>query len=182
MPVLPAFPRPQRSDDDAPPRARPLLRLAAGSGWFIATCFACLATLTLISLPVPAQTVPQAAPAAAAPARTERALEAERDACLSGRSGQPREVCLREFHAAREEMRRGRLDSSSPEALRANALARCEPLPAADREACRRMAIGEGGRDGTVAGGGQLRWLKETVPGTPAPTASAPAPASAATR
>lgn len=102
----------------------------------------------------------------------EQTFRAERDKCLSGRSHQDRATCLREAHAALAEARAGRLSNSFDEAtLRRNATARCERQPASEREACERLALGEGTQDGSVEGGGVIKQLvTRTVEPQPATT------------
>lgn len=102
----------------------------------------------------------QAAPAAknADPLRLQ--YEREKADCLTGKSRQPRDVCLREAAAAYAQARQGRLISPSdgPEQWAANALRRCQAQPAEDREMCERR-VREGQVTGSVEGGGQLRTL-----------------------
>lgn len=97
----------------------------------------------------------------------------DRAACLSGQSTQDRATCLKEAGAARAEARRQSLDNGeSPAQLRANALRRCQRVLEADRGACERMALGEGSRSGSVAGGGVLTEITTPVPAVP-PSAAA---------
>lgn len=98
-----------------------------------------------------------AATANDAQARYER----ERAACLSGASTEDQTTCLKEAAAARAAARNGKLndDEVSP----ANALARCRQLPEADRGTCE-LRMREGSVSGSVAGGGVLRTLVQTVP------------------
>ena len=109
-----------------------------------------------------------AAPAAGAGNGGQNDIDAryqrERAACDSS---QDRAACLREAAAARDAARRGQLDEAQPDYDR-NALARCEALPQAEREACRRRARGEGEMRGSVTGGGIYREYRElTLPGNP---------------
>ncbi|HWX04009.1 hypothetical protein [Collimonas sp.] len=87
--------------------------------------------------------------------------QADRAACNNGRSNQDRATCLREAGAALAESRRGRL-SDDPDRDRANALLRCNALPADDRDACQRRMNGEGTTSGSALEGGISREL--TVP------------------
>lgn len=82
-----------------------------------------------------------------------------------GEANQDRGACLREEAAAREEMKKGKLESSgdSGEYTR-NALARCGALPAADRTDCERRVRGDGKTSGSVAGGGVYRELVTPMP------------------
>ncbi|MCB2020776.1 MAG: hypothetical protein KDG44_08230 [Burkholderiaceae bacterium] len=105
---------------------------------------------------------PAADPLAAAKATYAR----ERAACLSGESYEDRETCLKEAGAALAEARRK--DASSPDesaaTLAANAMRRCQAVPAADRYACEQMAQGRGTVSGSVEGGGVLKEYREVVP------------------
>jgi hypothetical protein len=84
----------------------------------------------------------------------------ERAACLSGASHQDQATCLKEAGAALAEARRGQLDKGmEAEQRRQNALQRCKPLPAADRETCEARILGEGTVSGSVEGGGVYREL-----------------------
>jgi hypothetical protein len=115
-------------------------------------------------------------------ADTARATyERERAACVSGQTGQDRATCLREAAAAYQEARHARPGPALPEDRYAqNALARCQPLSAADRAECERR-MRSGTSSGSVTGGGILRELHttETAPAPPADAARQPAPASA---
>lgn len=80
----------------------------------------------------------------------------ERAHCLSGKSHQDRETCLREAAAALQEARRGRLESGGNARFEANASVRCNAQPASDREACIQR-LGSGATRGSVEGGGLIR-------------------------
>lgn len=114
--------------------------------------------------------------AGAAPLDAQQRYRQERAACLGGSSPQAREPCLREAIAALAEARRGRLDGGeAPATLAANALKRCAVVPADDRDACERLARGEGQVSGSVGQGGLLkqivtRSIAETPTTTPART------------
>lgn len=86
----------------------------------------------------------------------------ERARCLNGQSHQDRATCLREAGAALQESRRGGLTTSAD--LQANALARCNAQPAADREACRLRIEGSSSIQGSVEGGGIIREATQIVP------------------
>ena len=94
--------------------------------------------------------------------------------CRAGRTQQSLADCLREAGAALQESRSGRLTSSDDATRQANALLRCQRQPAAQREACQKLARGEGRSEGSVAEGGVLRTLVEIVPFAPAAGASSP--------
>ena len=85
---------------------------------------------------------------------------------------QDKAACQREAGAARQEAGRGGLTTAAPSSQEANALARCQNLPGADKVDCeagvRGGAGGAGGgsSSGSVMGGGVIR---ETVTPVPAP-------------
>jgi hypothetical protein len=80
----------------------------------------------------------------------------ERAECLNGSSGQDRATCLREAGAALEESRRGNLVTGD---LARNGIARCDALPAQDRQDCVMRIQGAGVSSGSVRDGGILREL-----------------------
>lgn len=82
--------------------------------------------------------------------------EQERAICLSGQSNQDRTTCLKEAGAAREEARRGQLDSGDRR-LRSNAKERCAALTGDDAVACEARMDGLGKVSGSVDGGGVVR-------------------------
>lgn len=86
--------------------------------------------------------------------------EREKADCVTGKTRQPRDVCLREAGAAYAQARQGRLISmgDQPEQWAANALKRCQAQPPEDRETCERR-VREGQVAGSVDGGGQLSTL-----------------------
>jgi len=93
--------------------------------------------------------------------------------CNAGRTNQTKQVCLQEAGAARVEARRNNLVTNGG-AYDANAMQRCQRLPASDRAACEAQMAGQGTTYGSVQGGGVLREMTIQVPaGTPG---SAPAP------
>lgn len=92
----------------------------------------------------------------------EERYQAERAACESGRSSQDRETCLQEAINARAAARQGQLDDA-PGTYEKNAVARCEALPAEERDLCRRRALGQGENKGSVEGGGILREYREVT-------------------
>jgi hypothetical protein len=84
--------------------------------------------------------------------------QSEVQACMSGKTQQSREDCLKEARNANAEKQRGRLEDYA-----ANATSRCEIHGSAeDRAACQARILGMGRTDGSVAGGGLLR-ESETV-------------------
>ena len=111
----------------------------------------------LLTLAAVAQAAPPV-PRNADPLRLQ--YERERADCMTGRSQQPRDVCLREAGAAYAQARQGKLISPGDRADQwaANALKRCQAQPPEDREMCERR-VREGTVTGSVEGGGQLTTL-----------------------
>ena len=68
----------------------------------------------------------------------------------------------REARAAQSEARRER--DEDPARLQQNRFARCDVLPAGDRDYCMRRMNGEGRVEGSVEGGGIYRELTVPVP------------------
>ncbi len=121
--------------------------------------FAMMLALASVSAAPPAVPPPQGASGKDAAARKAST------ACPEGGSSQDRPSCLKEFAAAQAEARRGRLDTGEDAAtLARNALRRCDAVLSEDRDACERMARGEGQVSGSVAGGGVLKSI--ATPGT----------------
>ncbi|UUX94035.1 hypothetical protein [Aquabacterium sp. J223] len=110
--------------------------------------------------------------AAAAQSDVQQRYQAERAACLEGRSQQDRATCLREAGAAAQAARQGQL-ATDPAAER-NRTARCERVPAEERSACL-ARLERGTVSGSVAEGGVLREYREIVPAAPSPSSTAPA-------
>ena len=113
------------------------------------------------------------APAIAAESATDMKSrqQAERAACVSGKSGQMLSACLKEVDAAAAEVRRGTIDGGGA-APAQNALKRCEPLSGAERDACMARMQGQGTTSGAVKDGGILRQLTTTEPGSAAARSS----------
>ena len=86
----------------------------------------------------------------------------EVQACMSGRTPEARDTCLREARNAQADKQRGKLDGNSGD-LSANAMARCEPLSGEDKAACQARVMGYGETSGSVAGGGVLRQVETVV-------------------
>jgi len=89
--------------------------------------------------------------------------QSEVQACLSGRTTQDRETCLREARNARAERQRGTLDNRMQGQYQSNAAARCEPLAGEEKAACQARVMGMGNVSGSVAGGGVLREVETVV-------------------
>lgn len=84
----------------------------------------------------------------------------EVQACLSGRTQQDRDTCLREARNAQAERQRGGPDRPD---YAANAMARCDVLSGEEKAACRARVMGYGSTTGSVAGGGVLREVETVV-------------------
>ena len=87
----------------------------------------------------------------------------ERAACMSGSSNQDRATCLKEAGAALGEARRGALGDSSDSNLARNRMARCDALPAQEREDCA-VRMQHGTMSGSAQQGGILREIERPVP------------------
>jgi hypothetical protein len=121
--------------------------------------------------PVGAQStaLPNLLPSSQAPAIARRQTPIDKSgnyrqeiqACLSGRSHQDKDTCLREARNARAAKRQGALDTG--EDYMANALARCEPFTGQELASCQARVMGFGNASGSVAGGGLLRWVETVV-------------------
>lgn len=100
----------------------------------------------------------------------------ERAACAAMSNPESRTNCLRDLGAARQQAQRNPRPATSPEVLQRNALQRCQAhKDSENRMICERMARGEGEVSGSVSGGGQIRSIETTIPGTGTPPAM-PAP------
>lgn len=129
--------------------------------WGAAATLACAAAV--------AQTPPPGATGIDASGNTE----AERAACLSGRTQQDQATCLQEARNAAADKKKGELTTQGPVAT--NALSRCEPLAGEDRAACEARILGYGNTSGSVAGGGVLRQVETVVlPGNGRPVTIEP--------
>jgi hypothetical protein len=104
----------------------------------------------------------------------EARFKQERAACLNGSSHQDRATCLKEATNALDEARRNKGSSRSGEELLSNRLARCERVPARDREACQRLAMGQGQQSGSVEGGGVIKEITKITIGPPVVIVPAP--------
>lgn len=128
---------------------------------------------------------------AAASGSIQSQYELDVQRCNTGQTHQDRATCLREAGAAREEAARNRLDNNQSANFDANATARCNNLPATQREDCLRQMASPSSVRGSVESGGVLRETVIQVPaqspgvGTPgvatpgvgAPATTMPAPA-----
>ncbi len=92
----------------------------------------------------------------------QRVYQQDRQLCLSGHSNQNQATCLREAGAAQRQNLVGQ-GSPSAELMEANALRRCDAFVGEARQSCVFRIQGHGTVDGSVAAGGILRKLIETV-------------------
>ncbi|MBX3653502.1 MAG: hypothetical protein KF686_04910 [Ramlibacter sp.] len=97
-----------------------------------------------------------------APSAAQERYQQERAICLNGQSQQDRATCLREAGAAYAQARKGDLSSTGSTDYAANAVARCNAQPPADRDDCVRR-IREGAVQGSVNAGGVLREVETPV-------------------
>lgn len=107
--------------------------------------------------------VAQTASAESPEARYQR----ERAACRDGSSHQDRATCLKEAVNALDEARRNPDPGRNAQDWISNRLARCDRVPAQDREACQRMALGQGERSGSVEAGAVVKEITEIKIGPP---------------
>lgn len=92
-------------------------------------------------------------------------------AACAGKTGEAAATCQKEEAAARQEEKRGELQSGIN--YRDNALARCDPLTGNDKEDCLRRVEGEGMARGSVESGGIYRETRTiTIGPTPGGQAS----------
>lgn len=90
--------------------------------------------------------------------------------CESLTDPESQRTCRREAAAALQEARRDRLVTGQSDTA-ANAAARCQRLPAGQREDCERlMSDSAAVEHGSISGGGVLRELTITVPADPSST------------
>ena len=106
---------------------------------------------------------------AADTAAAKAQYEAEKARCMSGTTGQTQASCLKSAGAAYDEAKAGTLANPNT-SYRANAVARCRSLPAADQDDCiARVDIGTPTQ--SVKGGGDLKETvtRESITVVPAP-------------
>ncbi|HQZ05265.1 MAG TPA: hypothetical protein PLJ46_05310 [Burkholderiaceae bacterium] len=107
----------------------------------------------------------QAFAADSAASQAEQRYRQDLAFCNSGKSTQSAETCRREAHSARQEARRGGLDSDST-SFADNARLRCAAHEGLDKSACEARMRGEGETEGSVGAGGVLRKSVIVVPGS----------------
>jgi hypothetical protein len=95
--------------------------------------------------------------------QAQQLYQQERAVCMSGQSNQDRATCLKEAGAALGEARRSNLGAADTREMGNNRMARCNALPAADREDCARRMQGEGVTTGNEQQGGVMRELSRPV-------------------
>ena len=86
----------------------------------------------------------------------------EVNACMTGKTQQDQETCLKEARNAQADKRRGVLDNAGAQ-FDANASNRCAVLAGEDQAACQARVMGYGNTTGSVAAGGVLREVETVV-------------------
>ena len=86
----------------------------------------------------------------------------EVNACMTGKTQQDRDTCLREARNAQADKKRGVLDNSGAK-FDNNAAARCDVLVGEEKAACQARMMGYGNTTGSIAGGGVLREVETVV-------------------
>jgi hypothetical protein len=88
--------------------------------------------------------------------------QSEVNACMTGKTQQDRDTCLKEARNAHADKQRGVLDNAGAQ-FQNNAAARCDALAGEEKAACQARVIGYGSTSGSVAGGGVLREVETVV-------------------
>jgi hypothetical protein len=86
----------------------------------------------------------------------------EVQSCMTGKTQQDQDTCLKEARNAQADKKRGVLESGNDQ-YRANAQARCDALAGEEKAACQARVLGYGNTSGSVAGGGVLREVETVV-------------------
>ena len=86
----------------------------------------------------------------------------EVNACMTGKTQQDRDTCLKEARNAQADKKRGVLENAGAK-FESNASARCDVLTGEDKAACQARVMGYGNTTGSVAGGGLLREVETVV-------------------
>lgn len=86
----------------------------------------------------------------------------EVNACMTGKTQQDRDTCLREARNAQADKKRGVLDNAGAK-FDNNAAARCDVLVGEEKAACQARMMGYGNTSGSIAGGGVLREVETVV-------------------
>ena len=93
---------------------------------------------------------------------TSGSYQQEVNACMTGKTQQDRETCLKEARNAQADKKRGVLDNAGAR-FDSNAAARCGVLAGEEKAACQARVLGYGSTSGSVAGGGVLREVETVV-------------------
>ena len=88
--------------------------------------------------------------------------QSEMAACMSGRTQQDKETCVKEVRNANQDKRGGKMDNAGGQ-FDANALERCKVQVGDDKLACEARVIGYGNPQGSVAGGGVVTEIETAV-------------------
>ena len=112
---------------------------------------------------------------ASAQAEIQARYVSERAVCMNGLSNQDRATCLKEAGAARDEARRGLLNTGDAQYKR-NSTVRCDALTGDEAADCRARMRGAGTTAGSAQAGGIYRETV-TVETKPADAAASAAPA-----
>jgi hypothetical protein len=86
----------------------------------------------------------------------------EVNACMTGKTQQDRDTCLREARNAQADKKRGALENAGA-SFESNAAARCDVFKGEEKAACQARMMGYGNTSGSVAGGGLLREVETVV-------------------
>jgi hypothetical protein len=89
-------------------------------------------------------------------------FQQEINACMTGKTQQDRDTCLKEARNAQADKKRGVLDNAGAK-FESNAQARCDVLAGEEKAACQARVMGFGSTTGSVAGGGLLREVETVV-------------------
>lgn len=90
--------------------------------------------------------------------------QSEVQACMSGKTQEDRDTCLKEARNAHADKQRGVLETDGSGSLQANAMDRCDVFQSGeDKAACEARVLGYGNVQGSVAGGGIVREVETVV-------------------
>lgn len=89
--------------------------------------------------------------------------QSEVQACMSGKTQEDRDTCLKEARNAHADKQRGVLETDGGN-LQANAMDRCDVFQSGENKAaCEARVLGYGNVQGSVAGGGLVREVETVV-------------------
>ena len=94
---------------------------------------------------------------------TSGSYQQEVNACMTGKTQQDKDTCLREANNAQADKKRGALNTTGGAQLDANAAARCNAFAGEEKTACELRVKGYGSTTGSVAGGGVLREVETVI-------------------